>query len=139
MTGTVVSNSYPMEIANFSPKVNVVQQSCPMWVPLVENNTFMEDGGQYYIKKYAKGHTINTKRTTFHYYNTLDEFHLRPACYWSRPRAALPLPQDPSDREISRRPERPSLPANAGHCRSDLADSRLECEDSDHSQAGQAS
>jgi len=50
--GTVVSNSYPMEIANFSPKVNVVQQSCPMWVPLVENNTFMEDGGQYYIKKY---------------------------------------------------------------------------------------
>ena len=50
--GTVVSNSYPMEIANFSPKVNVVQQSCPMWVPLVENNTFMEEGGQYYIKKY---------------------------------------------------------------------------------------
>ena len=24
-----------------------------MWVPLVENNTFMEEGGQYYIKKYV--------------------------------------------------------------------------------------
>ena len=50
--GTVVSNSYPLEIAKFSPNVSVIQQSCPMWVPLVENNTFMEEGGQYYIKKY---------------------------------------------------------------------------------------
>ena len=51
--GTVVSNSYPLEIAKFSPNVSVIQQSCPMWVPLVENNTFMEEGGQYYIKKYV--------------------------------------------------------------------------------------
>ena len=51
--GTVVSNSYPLEIAKFSPTISVIQQSCPMWVPLVENNTFMEKGGQYYIKKYV--------------------------------------------------------------------------------------
>lgn len=50
--GTVVSNSYPIEIAKFFPKANVVQQSCPMWVPLVENNSFNEEGGQYYIQKY---------------------------------------------------------------------------------------
>ena len=51
--GTAVSNSYPLEIAKFSPTISVIQQSCPMWVPLVENNTFMEKGGQYYIKKYV--------------------------------------------------------------------------------------
>ena len=50
--GTIVSNSYPIEISKLFPEVNVVQQSCPMWVPLVENNTFLEEGGQYYIKKY---------------------------------------------------------------------------------------
>ena len=50
--GTVVSNSYPIEIAKFFPNVHVVQQSCPMWVPLVENNSFNEEGGQYYIQKY---------------------------------------------------------------------------------------
>ena len=50
--GTIVSNSYPIEISKFFPNVQVVQQSCPMWVPLVENNTFLEEGGQYYIKKY---------------------------------------------------------------------------------------
>ena len=50
--GTIVSNSYPIEIAKLFSNVQVVQQSCPMWVPLVENNTFLEEGGQYYIKKY---------------------------------------------------------------------------------------
>ena len=50
--GTIVSNSYPIEISKLFPNVHVVQQSCPMWVPLVENNTFLEEGGQYYIKKY---------------------------------------------------------------------------------------
>ena len=50
--GTVVSNSYPIEISKLFPNLQVIQQSCPMWVPLVENNTFLEDGGQYYIKKY---------------------------------------------------------------------------------------
>ena len=50
--GTVVSNSYPIEISKFFPKINVIQQSCPMWVPLVENNSFKEVGGQYYIRKY---------------------------------------------------------------------------------------
>ena len=50
--GTIVSNSYPIEISKLFPNIQVVQQSCPMWVPLVENNTFLEKGGQYYIKKY---------------------------------------------------------------------------------------
>ena len=37
--GTVRSNSYVIEIEKFFPLVNVTQQSCPMWVPLVENNS----------------------------------------------------------------------------------------------------
>lgn len=37
-TGTVNSKSYLLEINKFFPEVTVMQQSCPMWVPLVENN-----------------------------------------------------------------------------------------------------
>ena len=50
--GTVRSNSYVIEIEKFFPLVNVTQQSCPMWVPFVENNSFNEKGGQYFIEKY---------------------------------------------------------------------------------------
>lgn len=50
-TGTVTSNSYPIEIAKFFPQLNVSQEACPMWVPLVENNEFESDGADYFIKK----------------------------------------------------------------------------------------
>ncbi|HEX4958632.1 MAG TPA: glutamate racemase, partial [Lacibacter sp.] len=36
--GTVQSGSYVLEIEKFFPEVNVYQQACPMWVPLIENN-----------------------------------------------------------------------------------------------------
>ncbi|NOU61445.1 glutamate racemase [Marinifilum caeruleilacunae] len=49
--GTVRSNSYPLEIEKLHPEINVVQEACPMWVPLVENNEFASQGGQYFIKK----------------------------------------------------------------------------------------
>lgn len=50
-TGTVQSNSYPIEIARFFPGVQVYQQACPMWVPLVENNEFNSPGADYFIEK----------------------------------------------------------------------------------------
>jgi len=50
--GTINSNSYAIEIKNFYPDLTVVQKSCPMWVPLVENNEFDNVGGEFYIKKY---------------------------------------------------------------------------------------
>ena len=53
-TGTINSNSYQIEINKFFPKVNVIQQSCPMWVPMVENNSITEEGGLYYVQKYLK-------------------------------------------------------------------------------------
>jgi glutamate racemase len=50
-SGTVTSNSYPIEIEKFSPNITVYQEACPMWVPLVENNEYDSDGADFFIKK----------------------------------------------------------------------------------------
>lgn len=49
--GTVISQSYVIEIAKFSPKSTVVQQACPMWVPLIENNEHDTEAGREFIRK----------------------------------------------------------------------------------------
>lgn len=49
--GTVLSNSYPLEISKLSPHLKVTQEACPMWVPLVENNEFKSEGASYFVKK----------------------------------------------------------------------------------------
>ncbi len=49
--GTVISNSYPIEIQKFYPDVTVFQEACPMWVPLVENNEYNGLGADYFIQK----------------------------------------------------------------------------------------
>jgi glutamate racemase len=49
--GTVTSGSYPIEIEKFFPELQVFQQACPMWVPLVENNEFANEGADFFIKK----------------------------------------------------------------------------------------
>ncbi len=50
-TGTVVSNSYPLEIMKFYPELEVFQEACPMWVPLIENNEYQSPGADYFIQK----------------------------------------------------------------------------------------
>lgn len=50
--GTVVSNSYKIEIEKFFPDVKVFQQACNMWVPLVENDEYNSHGADFFIKKY---------------------------------------------------------------------------------------
>lgn len=50
-TGTVTSESYPIEIAKFSSKIQVTQEACPIWVPLVENNEFDNEGADFFVKK----------------------------------------------------------------------------------------
>lgn len=50
--GTIKSESYLIEIAKFFPELNVLQQSCPMWVPLIENNEHIHEGADYFLKKY---------------------------------------------------------------------------------------
>jgi glutamate racemase len=49
--GTVQSKSYVIEINKFFPDVEVVQEACPMWVPLVENNEHENHGADFFIKK----------------------------------------------------------------------------------------
>jgi glutamate racemase len=49
--GTVTSESYPIEIAKSFPDVKVFQEACPMWVPLIENNEYNNEGSNYFIKQ----------------------------------------------------------------------------------------
>ena len=51
--GTVQSQSYEIEITKFYPEVNVYQQACPMWVPLIENNEHESAGADYFVKEYV--------------------------------------------------------------------------------------
>jgi glutamate racemase len=50
--GTVLSGSYPIEISKLCPDIDVFQQACPLWVPLVENNEHDKPGADYFVKEY---------------------------------------------------------------------------------------
>lgn len=49
--GTIQSNSYPLEIRKFFPDVVISGESCPMWVPLVENGEYDSPGAHYFVQK----------------------------------------------------------------------------------------
>ncbi len=49
--GTVSSRSYELEIKKLFPDMNVFQQACPMWVPLVENGEHLNPGADYFVNK----------------------------------------------------------------------------------------
>jgi len=50
--GTVISESYPMEIAKISGShIIVTQEACPMWVPLVENDETCNPAADYFVRK----------------------------------------------------------------------------------------
>ncbi len=51
-SGTVASQSYPIEIAKFFPHLQVYQEACPIWVPLVENNELDNAGADYFVQKH---------------------------------------------------------------------------------------
>ena len=50
--GTVQSGSYPVEINKFFPTIEVLQQACPLWVPLIENKEHESAGTDFFVKKY---------------------------------------------------------------------------------------
>jgi glutamate racemase len=52
-SGTVSSQSYPIEINKFYPEIMVHQEACPMWVSLVENNEIGNPGTAYFIQKHV--------------------------------------------------------------------------------------
>ena len=49
--GTIKSDSYRLEIAKFFPELEINQKSCPIWVPLIENQLHEEEGGKWFIKR----------------------------------------------------------------------------------------
>jgi glutamate racemase len=51
--GTVLSNSYPIELEKWSDGkvVKTTQEACPIWVPLVENNETDSPGTDYFVSK----------------------------------------------------------------------------------------
>ena len=52
-TGTVLSNSYPIELEKWAKGkvVKTTQEACPIWVPLVENNEVDSLGTEYFVSK----------------------------------------------------------------------------------------
>ncbi|MFI3296468.1 MAG: glutamate racemase [bacterium] len=52
--GTVLSNSYPLEVAKQSPDVVVYSQACPMWVPLIENGEHNTVGADFFVQRDIK-------------------------------------------------------------------------------------
>lgn len=51
-SGTVKSESYPLEIRKLFPDIKVTGVACPLWVPLVENNEADSEGTDYFVRKY---------------------------------------------------------------------------------------
>lgn len=51
--GTVSSLSYPIELEKWAggKVVSTVQEACPMWVPLVENNELDSPGTDWFVEK----------------------------------------------------------------------------------------
>lgn len=76
--GTVQSNSYAIEIQKFYPDVIITQEACPMWVSLVENNEYLNEGADYFIHKninniFSKNPEIDTLLLACTHYPLLKE------------------------------------------------------------------
>lgn len=64
-SGTIKSQSYPLEIKKLFPDITVSGEACPMWVPLVENNEAQSEGTDYFVSRHidnllAKDDKIDT-------------------------------------------------------------------------------
>lgn len=50
--GTIRSRTYEMEIQKlYGDSITLTGESCPMWVPLIENNEFDSPGADYFVEK----------------------------------------------------------------------------------------
>jgi glutamate racemase len=50
--GTVASGSYALELAKLAPRLRLLEQACPLWVPLVEAGERQGPGVDYFVHKY---------------------------------------------------------------------------------------
>lgn len=53
-TGTINSESYPLEVRKLFPDITITGEACPMWVPLVENNESQSGGADYFIRQHIE-------------------------------------------------------------------------------------
>jgi glutamate racemase len=49
--GTVASGSYALELSKLAPGLRLIQQACPLWVPLVEAGELSGPGTEYFLHK----------------------------------------------------------------------------------------
>ena len=52
-SGTIKSQSYPLEIKKLFPDIVVSGEACPIWVPLVENGEAQSDGADYFVSRHV--------------------------------------------------------------------------------------
>ena len=52
--GTVKSLSYPLEFSKLFPDIVVTGESCPIWVPLVENGESDSEGTDFFVKRHVE-------------------------------------------------------------------------------------
>jgi len=50
--GTIASESYLLELEKLAPHLDVVQQACPLWVPLVEAGELEGAGTEWFLHRY---------------------------------------------------------------------------------------
>jgi len=48
---TIASDSYGIELRKLAPHLRLVQQACPMWVPLVEAGEVEGAGAEYFLRR----------------------------------------------------------------------------------------
>ena len=51
---TVSSESYALELEKIAESLQVTQQACPLWVPLIENGEHNGPGAKYFVGKYLR-------------------------------------------------------------------------------------
>lgn len=51
--GTIASDSYRLELAHLAPRLRLMQQACPLWVPLVEAGELNGDGTDFFVHRYV--------------------------------------------------------------------------------------
>ena len=53
-TGTVLSNSYFLEVQKFFPDIQITQEACPEWVSLIEDNKIESPEMDVHVKKHVE-------------------------------------------------------------------------------------
>ncbi len=48
---TIASDSYGIELRKLAPRIRLVQQACPLWVPLVEAGELDGPGTEFFLRK----------------------------------------------------------------------------------------